>query len=141
MFATQSQFLVLDNSSATRNAPNLSSTSYVPTPSQWLLSVDFCMMSADHTNSVSSMVQSLIPPDVGKSKMKKRVGSGSHREVTVMSAVSMTELKLLLMMLWLPTALKLFSLPALLLSVVTDAKERFARSLQIQCLKILMTFS
>ena len=30
--------------------PNIRTTSYVPTPLQWLLSVDFCMMSADHTN-------------------------------------------------------------------------------------------
>ena len=39
------------------------------------------------------MVQSLIPPDVGKKKKKKRVGSESHRKVTVISAVSTTELK------------------------------------------------
>lgn len=58
--------------------------------------------------------------------MKKRVGSKSHRKVTVISAVSTTELKLVLMMLWLPTALKLFLSPTGLHSVVTDAMERFA---------------
>ena len=41
------------------------------------------------------MVQSLIPPEVGKKENEKK----SHRKVTVMSAVSTTELKLSLMML------------------------------------------
>ena len=87
------------------------------------------------------MVESLIPPDVGKKENEKKSRKWKSQGGYVMSAVSITELKLLLMMLWLPTALKLFLLPTLLHSVVTDAKKRFARSLQIQCLEILMTFS
>lgn len=58
--------------------------------------------------------------------MKKGVRSESHRKVAVMSAVLTTELKLLLMMLWLTTASKLFLSPTGLHSVVTDAMERFA---------------
>ena len=65
--------------------------------------------------------------------MKKRVRSGSHggyldvsgfnnRTEVVIDDALVTE------------ALKLFSLPTLLHSVVTDAEERFARSLQIQCM-------
>ena len=87
------------------------------------------------------MVQSLIPPDVGKKenekKSRKRKSQGGYRDVSgfndrtevVIDDALVTE------------ALKLFSLPTLLHSVVTDAKERFARSLQMQCLEILMTFS
>ena len=87
------------------------------------------------------MVQSLIPPDVGKKenekKSRKRKSQGGYRDVSSFNDRTEFVIDDALV----PEALKLFSLPTLLHSVVTDAKERFARSLQMQCLEILMTFS